>query len=929
MQSIRLFFVPAILLLASSFALKGQKITFTGTILDEGGLPLPGATVMLLQAADSTLQFFASTDAAGKFSFRQVPRNPYILNISFLGMAPVFQAITPAAADLQEIPAINLMPAAKLLQEVQVKAEHLALEIQKDTISYNPEAFQTQPNAVVEDLLRKLPGIEVGADGYIKAQGEDVARILVDGKEFFGDDPKMATKNLPAKALKRVKVYDKQSEISEFTGVDDGIREKTIDLQLREEFKKGLFGTAEAGYGSDARYRGKASINRFTKTNQLSFLGQFNNINEQGFSYTDRMNFSGGMGGMSGGRGGMRDITVGSDITGSGNQGGTGLVTTGAAGLNFNYQKNKDWNLRSSYFFNNVKRDLLSESFRQSLFPSPFDTESTSESDTRNNTHSISLNSDIKLDSTQQVQLTARANGGTGASLGESLVENIASSLLENRSAQTTDDGTDQWNVNTGLTYMKRLGTRGRSLAVGGNYGLNNQDRNSYLDALNEFFTTGNTDMIDQFRTTDSRTRTWDGQFSFTEPLGRRRYFETNYQYYQAHSDYDQVVEDILTPEPPVMNPDLSRAFTSDFTYHRPGMTFRYGGEVHNINLSLAYQYSELNGMVTQQEDMIRRFYNNILPRVSWRWDIGNGKNLRLTYNTRVAPPSITQLSPVIDNTDPLRLYVGNPNLDAEFIHSLNIYFNLFSQFSGTNLFASINSSITEDRIITSRTIAADYQELSTPVNIDQEKRISTFLTYGRPFKLIHSRVSANVNLAYTRSQNFINAELLDINRWTPTLGLTISNMNSEVLQYNLGTSWTFTNSLYPDNETLNQSTIRQNYFADFSLKIWKKWSAEGNFTYSLYTADNFASNQALPLLGFTLSRFLLPEDRGQLKLSLFDALDENRGISRNANVNYLEEIRSNSIGRYVMLSFFYSLRGNGAQAGGPGGFRMMDRRFP
>ncbi len=913
-------------LLALSFStLNAQKITFTGTVNDDGGLPLPGATVLLLNPVDSTLQFFASTDASGKFTFKQVPRNPYLLNINFLGMTPVFQAITPDAADAMDIPAISLEPAAKLLNEVQVTAEHLALEIQKDTISYNPDAFQTQPNAVIEDLLKKLPGIEVGADGSIKAQGEDVARILVDGKEFFGDDPKMATKNLPAKALKRVKVYDKQSETSEFTGVDDGIREKTIDLQLKEEFKKGLFGTAEAGYGSDQRYRGKASVNRFTKTNQLSFLGQFNNVNEQGFSFTDRMNFSGGMQNFSGGRGG-RSITVSSDIAG-GDQ-GSGLVTTGAAGLNFNYQKNKNWNLRSSYFFNNVKRDLLSETFRQTLFPTPFDTESNADGDTRNTTHSLSLNSDIKIDSTQQIQLTARANGGNGTATNESLVENIVNTLVENRSTTNTDDGTDQWNLNAGLTYMKRLGNRGRSLALSGNYGLNDQDRDGYLVALNEFFTTGETTLLDQYRVTDSRTRTWDGQASFTEPLGGRKYVEAAYQYYQARSDYDQEVQDIMDPEPPVVNPILSRAFNSDFTYHRPGLTFRYGGEVHNINVNLSYQYSELDGLV-QQESPIQRYYSNFLPRVTWRWDIGNGKNLRLNYNTRVSPPSITQLSPVIDNSDPLRLYVGNQNLDAEFSHNLGIFFHLFSQFSGTSFFASLNGNITEDRIVTSRFINENFQEVSTPVNIDSEKRISSFINYGRPFKLIHSRVSVNANLSYTRSQNFVNLELLDINRWTPTVGLTISNMNSNVLQYNAGTSWSFTNSLYPDDESLNQSTVRQNYFADFSLRLWKKWSVEGNFTYSLYTANNFADNQALPLLGCSVSRFVLPDDKGQIKLSMFDALDENRGISRNANVNYLEEINTNSIGRYVMLSFFYSLRG-GPQQGGPGGsFRMMDRRFP
>jgi len=908
----------------SGTALLAQKFTLKGTVLDDGGLPLPGATVMLLSPVDSTLQYFASTDAQGAFSFKSVPRNPYLLNISFLGMAPVFQAVEPQTLDVQELPSIAMQPSSQVLKEVQVKAEHLALEIQKDTISYNPEAFQTQPNAVVEDLLKKLPGIEVQSDGSIKAQGEDVQRILVDGKEFFGDDPKMATKNLPAKALKRVKVYDKQSETAEFTGVDDGIREKTIDLQLKDEFKKGLFGTAEAGYGSDQRYRGKAAINRFTKTNQLSFLGQLNNINDQGFTFMDRMNFSGGIRGFSGGRGGMREITVTSDI--SGGQSG-GLVTTGAAGLNFNFQKNKNWNLRSSYFFNNVRRDVVQEAFRQTLFPNPFDTESAADGGSKNNTHSFSLNSDFNLDSTQQIQLTARINGGNGASNNQSIVENLVNSVLENRSNTATDDGSNQWNVNTGLTYMKRLGRPGRSLALSGNYGLNDQDNDSYLNALNEFFTTGNSDLLDQYRTTNSRTRTWDGQVSFTEPLGRRRYVEANYQYYQAHSDYDQVVEDRMDPDPPVVNPSLSNAFTSDFTYHRPGVTFRYGGEVHNINLSLAYQYSELDGVVSLEDDVIRRYYNHVLPRASWRWDIGNGKNFRVNYTTRVSPPSITQLSPVIDNSDPLRIYMGNPNLDAEFSHNLSVNFHAFSQFAGTSFFASVSGNLTRNRIVTSRFIDDQFREVTQPVNIDQESRISAFLNYGMPVKFLHSRLNANGNISFTRSQNYINTALLDVNRWTPSIGLSFSNMNSEVLQYNFGTNWSFTNSLYPDDESLNQNTVRQSYFAEVSYTLFKKWTVGGNFNYSLYTASNFADNQALPLLGFSVSRLLLPGDRGQLKLSVFDALDENRGIDRTANVNYLEEVRSNSIGRYVMLSFFYNLRGGGP-TGGPGGMRVIERRF-
>ena len=230
------------------------QTTFKGALEDEAGLPIPGATLMVLDAVDSTLVQFGTSDTQGAFTIKNIPKGNYLLNISFLGMEPLFQPITSGLTEETDLGKIKLLPATTILSEVEVTADFTPIQISKDTISYNADAFQTQPNAVVEDLLKKLPGIEVGADGKIKAQGEEVQNIYVDGKEFFGSDPTMATKNLPAKALKKVKVYDKKSDMSAFTGVDDGTREKTIDLQLKDEFKEGLFGTAEAGYGTDERY---------------------------------------------------------------------------------------------------------------------------------------------------------------------------------------------------------------------------------------------------------------------------------------------------------------------------------------------------------------------------------------------------------------------------------------------------------------------------------------------------------------------------------------------------------------------------------------------------------------------------------------------------------------------------------------------------
>jgi hypothetical protein len=272
---------------------------------------------------------------------------------------------------------------------------------------------------------------------------------------------------------------------------------------------------------------------------------------------------------------------------------------------------------------------------------------------------------------------------------------------------------------------------------------------------------------------------------------------------------------------------------------------------------------------------------------------------------------------------------VGNENLDAEYSHNMSLNFHSFSQFSSTSLFASVSGSITKDRIITSKTTDANRVETSKPINIDQESRLTFYGSFGRPFKPIHSRFTINANFTYTKTQNSINNQLLDLNRWSRTAGLTISNMNSKVLEYNLGARYTFSDSYYKADENLNQNTLNSNYFIDATVTVWKKWRIGGSYDYNLYSSDEFGEDQALPMMKFSLSRYVLPGDKGELRFAVFDVLDENRGLSRSADINYLEEIRSNSIGRYAMLSFIYSIRGAAQQGAGPGEFRIIERRGP
>jgi hypothetical protein len=449
---------------------------------------------MLLAAKDSVLVSFAATDGTGKFLLKNVNAGNYLLKLSYVGFRTQTETLEIGEAAEVDLGSMTLSAAAEVLSEVEIKADHVPIQIKKDTIEYNADAFQTQPNAVVEDLLKRLPGLEVGADGSIKAQGEDVQNVFVDGKQFFGTDPKVATKNLPAKAVKKVKVYDKLSDMAEFSGIDDGQREKTINLELREEFKTGLFGTAEAGYGSDERYMAKTNINKFTKKTQLSVIGLLNNVNEQGFSFEEYVNFSGGMRSFGGGgRGGGGGVPISEGIS-------DGLTKTLAGGLNYNFEVGKKLDIRSSYFANGVDKNLLQNTFREGfLNGDTYNTYEDTESATDNYSHRLNLRAKYEIDSTQNVEFVGSGSIGGGDSDALELQVTFNSDLILENTGRVSDlRSSDRLNFSSDLYYRKRLGKGGRNLSMNLSLDAGNNDGSTRLMAINEYLTTGNTELLDR-----------------------------------------------------------------------------------------------------------------------------------------------------------------------------------------------------------------------------------------------------------------------------------------------------------------------------------------------------------------------------------------------------------------------------------------------
>ena len=819
-------------------------------------------------------------------------------------------------------------PASEILEAVEITADFVPIKISKDTIEYNADAFNVQPNEAVEDLLKKLPGVEVDQDGNIQAQGEDVERVLVDGKEFFGTDPKMATKNLPADAVDKVKVYDRLSDMAEFSGIDDGERQKTINLELKEDKKKGVFGNLEGGYGTDNHYNAKASINRFTTKSQLSFLGMGNNINQQGFSVNEYVNFAGGMQALasSGGRlrlgGSSSSVPISNGLS-------DGLARTLAGGLNYNVELGKKFDLRTNYFYNNINNTVTQDVYRQNFVGEVFETISEGDSETESQGHRASIIAKYEIDSTQNIELRANGSFSDGQNV------QVDSSLTafdggeDRRNGRRTDYLTksDRVSFDGELYYNKKLGQKnGRVLTANLGMDYSNSDIDGELQSLNRFFESGRVDVLDQLQYQVGKFSQWHTRLSYTEPIGNRKYLEFNYRYQKHDDDSDKDIYDIDQQSGlPVINDTLSIQYTRDFSYHRAGATFRLNTNRSSLNIGLQYQDSDLNGIVNSNENPIKRDFENLLPSVRWRYQFAAARTLRVDYTTSVQVPDIEQLSPVVDNSDPLRIYLGNPSLKAEYRHRARIRFHSFSQFSNTAIFGSLTSTYTRNRIITSKSVNSDLVELQVPVNIDGDWRTQFYASFSRPVKFIHSRVRVNARVNYTDSKIYVNivqggnnnfAES-DMQRWDRSAGLSFQSLNHKVYAYDFGGNWALNTTKYAVDPTADQKFFTHTYYVDFSLNFLKNWRFKTDFDLTLYTGEQFLQDEVLPVWTASVSRFIMKDKRGEIKLSCFDILDKNRGINRTSNSNYIQEVRSNSLGRYLMLSFVYSLKGFG-QFDGP-----------
>lgn len=898
------------ILIAITNALSAQ-IVITGVIKDSSNKPLAFATISLLNKADSTFQAMAVSDKAGRYELKESKEGNYLLQASFVGYYTEYKpiAITNAASNLT-YNFVMQNNGGVLLPNVEISAERVPIKLKGDTLEYNAGSFKTKPDAVVEDLLKKLPGVQVDANGKLKAMGKDVKKVLVDGKEFFGDDPLIATKNLPANAVSKVQTYEGKNDNSLFTGIDDGEKDMTINLILKNDKKRGYFGDVMVGGGTQDRYEASIKGFKFNKKEQIAVLGLHNNINKFGFSFKDYVNFNGGITGLLNGN---SSLEISQDEPIDVGQPQPGNIKSTAMGANYSFEKRKN-NIFNLNYLGSISNKVQTTTNRSQNFTptGDFDNNSTAMRDGNAQSHRVFGKWRNDIDSMHQLNVSLKGILKGGDYSANSIGEAVLNKIAINRNNNMSIGENNSFNIGTIAAYTVRQ--RGKWKYVRFNTSAeyirtnNNNSWNNVIAYLNSPNTVKNLQI--QQRTGHE----FSSQLgtSTMHKVGYALYLKAAAEGYTSFENFEQQQgltlskRDIIDSLSPQMN---NRILGSNLTLSLLKSLKKYNwtiGVRNNVfsitpTLNNAKQYSKT--------------YFYALPFVSYIRN-EDGNSINLIYETKVKAPNANELLPTADISSPIITRFGNINLIPEYAHNLRFHFSKFSQFDFSFFNISTSFGYTKNKIAYGRTILPNLNQKLQYVNSPYAANAS--LNLGASFPINPLKVNVNADLANMLGQNEVPVnEVMNQNKTlTHSLRLTIANKNTNKIDLLVGGSIQYSKSTYSLDERANNITYTYTATASLGYKITESLYFNTKFELSHYDAQNFSGKLTIPLLSAEIAKTFLKHKRGILSLRAFDLLNRNVSIFQQSQQNSFIEQRSNIINQYFMLSFKFKLNKLGKAAG-------------
>jgi len=938
--------VLILILFFSYNTLLSETFSISGTVLDSATKNgLQGVSVSLTHLGKD-FKTGGLTNNKGYFSIDELEKGKYEIKFSFIGRK-TFDTIVFMKSSNIKLGNIYLAEQSTVTGEVEVVADLPAVELKGDTTQFNAGAYKTNPDATAEDLVQKMPGV-VLQDNKVQAQGENVRKVLMDGKPFFGDDPTAALKNLPADVIEKVQVYDEKSEQSQFTGFDDGNTSKTLNIITRSNMRAGQFGKGYAGYGNDDFYQAGTNFNIFGNDSRISILAQSNNVNQQNFAIEDilgavssigsfRGPFFGGPGMRppGGGQGFRRSAGAGPGFFGGGGVGDflvgnqDGITNTNAIGLNYSDNWGKSIKVSGSYFFNWSENNAINETYREYISSTSAGQiyEENSNSGSTNINHRFNFRFDWDIDSSNSIllrpRITVQQNDGNK-------ITNAQTSLLESLMNKSDNDYKSNlvgYNLSNEILWRHKFETKGRTISISATPGYNTNEGNNDLNATSAYYT-----QIESFDTLNQKSDlTTNGaslsyNVAYTEPIGEKSQLQLNYSGRYNDNESDKTTNNFnpVTGKHDELDTTLSNVFTSNYLNHNIGTSYRFQKEEYNFSLGVSYQNSRLYNLqefpYSAETD---KSFNNVLPNANFQYNFAKRKNIRVFYRTSTNIPSIEQLQDVVNNSNPLQISVGNPNLQESYEHNLfanfmsvdegnssNFFFNIGGRFA-YNYIGQSTSVMNKDTVLANGYLVQQGVQMSQRVNLDNYINLRSFCSYGFPVGFISSNLNLNVGYTFSRTPGLYNNVINYSNSNSLNFGAVITSNISEKFDFNL-MSWSninfVSNSIRTESNTQYFSQ-RSNFRINFYL--WEFLVLQSELSHQYYSGLSSAYNQNF----FQWNAYIgvkMFNKAGELRLSGYDLLNQNNAISRNVSDIYIEDNKTNVLQRFFMLSFIYTFKNFG-----------------
>ena len=937
-----------------------SKAQVKGTLIDSATIkPIENAVIGLVVKSNPTDTSYTFTDTKGQFRFENVPSSGFSIVIRHMGYWPVAKYVPVNKAEKTiDVGSFVLAQDAKLLSEVVVEAP--AIVVKEDTIEYNASSFKVKEGAVVEDLIKKMPGIQVDKDGNVTAQGKAVSRVKVNGKDFFGGDVKTATKELPANIVDKIQIIDDYGDQATVSGIKDGDPDKVMNIQIKKDKNKGFFGRATAGYGTQDRYQASFNGNYFNNNTQISVLGNSNNTNTSLFNFSGGGNrgatsmMRSGMQVMSnaGGMGALQNMDASAFNGGNNN----GISTTNSFGFNYRDQWSKRVSVYGSYSYNHKNTSQLQNSATQTFFESnatnSFVNNQNLNSLTRGNSHRFTFNLEYQIDSFNYLKISPSINY-SGSDADSKTIFDISKTDGTKTSDGTSKNltGSDAPNFAATILYNHKFRKRGRNFSTSITLGTNQSNSNQDITNLNyqyqPFPTPRNTfQYIDQ----ENNNYNYGVRFTYSEPINKYRSLDFSYSHNLNYARNNKQTFNVdSATQAKTLNGLLSNDYENNFYNNRLGISLRTTKKKYNYTVGISLQPVNLQGNSITKDSVYKTIKRaNVFPIARFTYNFSRTKTLNFSYNGNASQPSFSQLQPVQDFSSPQSASTGNPDLKPSMNHSINLSYNNFNFISGKVIFTNLTFSTIRNQIVNKVAKLGDNgSTISIPENVNGFYNVLGFYAFSKPYKNRRYVLTLNGSLNYNHNVNLTDSVLLvgnsltqnlnlnkvNGNNWVVSQGFTFEFNYKEWLELGAGISYSLNDNKYKsaDGKQLtafqNTSSNAWTFSNNININFTKTLSLKYDFDYTINAGLANGVSKNLAIMNASLEKQLFKKKNGIIKLAAFDLFKQNSNISRTVSGTSIIDTRTNRLTRYFIATFTYRLQRFAGQSvqGGPGGdFRRM-----